>query len=251
MATTKQHWRVIFSGSCDPYFNMGLDEALLLTRQSPPTLRLYQWRSPCLSLGYFQASSDFDPDFLKTKGFRLTRRITGGGAIAHRHEITYSITCNEDHPAIMKDITKSYFEFHTPIIRALQEFGLNVDSGEQAETDASSGRDAYCFKRRAGFDLTVDGRKVGGSAQRRTQRRFLQHGSIILQPSGLPDGAAALDEFARKPLDDDDIMAGVAAAFCDYFDINSSHEQPSAREYSLAEELAHSKYAAGEWINKR
>jgi lipoate-protein ligase A len=122
-------WRLITTFGADPGFNMGLDEALLEDELAPPTLRLYTWEPDTLSLGYFQkfaevpAASGIDG---RTPG-ALVRRITGGGAIHHVHELTFSFVAPATHALYQGPIVESYKRVHAAIAAALGELGIGAE----------------------------------------------------------------------------------------------------------------------------
>lgn len=240
-------WRLIRSGPCDPFFNMGLDEALMLNAAAPPTLRFYEWTPPCISLGVTQSTADFDPAEIRARGFAFTRRATGGGAIAHRHELTYSIAVPERHSSVDPNLKMSYVMFHDPILAALEELGIEARHRNEGDGDEDH---PFCFMRHADFDIVVNGRKIGGSAQRRKNGRLLQHGSLILLPSGWDDGAGCIAEAAGREIEPDELADAIARNFEGCFECDLIESAPTAAELTHAAELAKT-YASPAWINKK
>ena len=182
-------WRLITTWGADPGFNMGLDEALLETPESAPTLRFYTWRPDTLSLGYFQKVSDV-PSIARAGA--VVRRITGGGAIHHVKELTFSIVVALDHPLYKGPIGESYARVHGALIAALAEFGVEggLRGGMPLASDAVG--TGMCFHASTPLDITWSGRKGVGSAQRRKRGRVLHHGSIKLGSSLLEGEIATL-----------------------------------------------------------
>jgi lipoyl(octanoyl) transferase len=176
--------RWIVDKPADGPSNMALDEAILTavsTGQAPPTLRFYTWSPPTISLGYFQSYSDYVA--LPPPAGRLTvvRRLTGGGAILHDQELTYSLTLPLDHLLIMPcGPSGLYDSVHDAFSRSLQTVGIHAVRGPREPGGASHRGPFFCFERHCRYDLLVDGRKLMGSAQRRTRTAVLQHGSLIL-----------------------------------------------------------------------
>ncbi len=193
-------WRLISTYGADPAFNMGLDEALLEDPAAPPTLRFYTWKPDTLSVGYFQRHADV-PAIGGSEGRRpgaVVRRITGGGAIHHQHELTFSIICSLEHPLYAGTIPESYERVHELIARALADFGVSAAlRGPQALESDISGT-GMCFHHSSAQDLVWSGRKGVGSAQRRKHGRVLHHGSIKIGSTPLEGAIATVREQARE-----------------------------------------------------
>jgi lipoate-protein ligase A len=185
--------RWIDDGELEPSFNMALDDALL-QRADLPTLRLYGWQPRAVSLGWFQRCSDFAE---LTDSIELTRRLTGGGAIHHDHELTYSLAI--DAAMLPSSVDGSYALLHDAVVDALTEVGCRCRRLEHGHAPQARPRDRWCFADPGRNDI-VDprGRKLVGSAQRRIQidgrPRVLHHGSIVLSRPSLTPFGAAVDE---------------------------------------------------------
>src|SRR5260221_10544445 len=111
MREAAERWRLIVDSPCDGPTNMAIDEAILEAvgkGDAPPTLRLFAWEPACLSLGYAQPVADIARDRLAGNGWDLVRRMTGGRAILHTDELTYSVTLPQDHPLVAGTILDSY-----------------------------------------------------------------------------------------------------------------------------------------------
>lgn len=184
--------------------NMARDEALLRACVPPntaPVLRFYAWSSPTISLGYFQDYAAYEGLGPPAGGLAVVRRTTGGGAILHDLEITYSLALPRDHPLVRLRPDRLYQLAHEAIAAAIGHgvrlLGADVPTASPAPSkdethpphcDAPSRHGPFfCFARRCGQDLVVDDpdgadgvSKIAGSAQRRTPQAVLQHGSIIL-----------------------------------------------------------------------
>ena len=185
-----ERWRQITTWGADPSFNMGLDEALLESEGSPPTLRFYTWKPDTLSLGYFQRFTDV---LGVERAGAVVRRITGGGAIHHVKELTFSIAAPLDHPLYRGPVGESYARIHGALVRVLAELG--VESGLRGGSPLASDRagTGMCFHHSTALDVAWNGRKGIGSAQRRKRGRVLHHGSIKLGTSALEGDIATLD----------------------------------------------------------
>ncbi|MBI5969590.1 MAG: lipoate--protein ligase family protein [Deltaproteobacteria bacterium] len=174
-----ENWRLILDPLLDGRENMAVDEAVLTSsdgsREFTPTLRLYGWSGPTLSIGYHQDAAGFSDC-----GLPVVRRVTGGRAVLHDSEITYSIVAPTAHPLFSGGITTAYFEISRCILSALRDAGINASmSGRAAKTRPSDGAGQACFSAPSRHELLVNGQKIAGSAQRRFKSAFLQHGSIL------------------------------------------------------------------------
>jgi len=239
-------WRLITTWGADPAFNMGLDEALLSSRDAPPTLRIYSWKPDTLSLGYFQKLADVPGH---EKAGALVRRITGGGAIHHVDELTFSISASVDHPLYAGPIAPSYARVHEAIAHALSRFGVEATArGERALT---SDRDAtgMCFHHSTDVDLAWGDRKGVGSAQRRTKGRVLHHGSIKLGTSALEGSIATIREHAPR-VTVLDVAGALRETFAESFAAEFQAAVPDERERIAARELGR-RYIDRAFVEKR
>ena len=154
-------------------------EAVSAGRQ-PPTMRLYGWEPMCLSLGYGQRSRDVDMDRLRARGWQLVRRPTGGKAILHGDEMTYSLSLPIDHPLAAGDVVDSYRRIGAGLASGLE--GLGVASiSELKDPRDNKGMGPVCFEIASHYEITVAGRKLVGSAQMRRKAGILQHGTIPIR----------------------------------------------------------------------
>jgi lipoate-protein ligase A len=183
-------WRQITTWGAPPEFNMGLDGALLEDVDAPPTLRFYTWTPAALSLGYFQR---FDDVPAASDAFVVVRRVTGGGAIHHANELTFSITASAKHSLFQGPIPRSYERIHELIAQALSRFGCDPAMRGDSELSSDISDTGMCFHHSTSLDLAWGGRKGVGSAQRRRRERVLHHGSIKLGPSQYDTGVAELE----------------------------------------------------------
>ncbi len=226
-------WRLIVTWGADPSFNMGLDEALLEATEAPPTLRLYTWAPDTLSLGYFQKLADV-PEHGRAKA--LVRRITGGGAIHHTRELTFSIAAPLDHPIYAGPISESYVRVHAAVADALR--GVGVEAALRGERALASDREGtgMCFHVSTPLDLVWDERKGVGSAQRRKHGRVVHHGSIKLGDSALETGVATIPA-ASADVGPPEVGALLVEAMAKRFDIHFERSVPEAAERGRARVL--------------
>ncbi len=175
--------RIIQDGPLAGPENMARDEALLNRvgrGESPPTLRFYQWDPPTISLGYFQKYADYETLPSPAGDLAVVRRQTGGGAILHDQELTYSITVPLDHKLLEGGPNKLYERAHDAIISAFAKLKVTANRCGKSDDSGAARGPFFCFERRHCLDVLVGPDKLAGSAQRRTREAVLQHGSIIL-----------------------------------------------------------------------
>jgi lipoate-protein ligase A len=187
--------------------NMALDEALLNAVASggdPAYLRTYGWAIPTLSLGYFQHVEDVPAD-PRWHAVPLVRRLTGGGAIWHHHEMTYAVILPADHP-LARPRTALYRAVHTAIAAILADLGVRaVRRGPAVIAEpVEQKRSFLCFTDRNPEDIVCDGIKVVGSAQRRRAGAILQHGSVLLAQSSFVPELLGVCDVAGVLLDSED-----------------------------------------------
>ncbi len=178
-------WRFIQEGPCDGLYNMAVDATLLkLCNQgaSPPTFRLYGWSGPTLSIGHNQSiENEIDLDQCRKLGIPVIRRPTGGRALLHDREICYSLTAPIPFPGLPGDLRGTLKEIGRMLVLGLQKLGVDnpgVCTGDKPER--SFGHDPSCFSSANHWEVSVSGKKLVGSAQRRMKHAFMQHGSIPL-----------------------------------------------------------------------
>lgn len=241
-----ERWRLITTWGADPAFNMGLDEALVSSHGAPTTLRFYTWKPDTLSLGYFQKLADV-PGHERAKA--LVRRITGGGAIHHVEELTFSIAAAADHPLYLGPVAESYRRVHDALIAALGTFG--VEARLRGVTPLASDRDdtGMCFHHSTPLDVAWSDKKGIGSAQRRTKGRVLHHGSIKLGTSPLEGDIATLRSVAPA-IDVHALADAIKAAFGRAFGVGFEAGVPDENERKAARELGR-RYVSREFLESR
>jgi lipoyl(octanoyl) transferase len=187
-ALSTQHspaWRLIDSGPLDGATNMAVDEALLQSciagNPGFPTLRLFAWREPTLSIGIMQeVESDVDIDALMKLHIPLVRRPTGGRAVLHEFELTYSIVGSERDSLLCGNVVESYRKISDALVAAMDCLGLHAELAPPGSHHAANRRAASCFEQPADYEVSIGGRKLIGSAQARRHGCILQQGSILL-----------------------------------------------------------------------
>jgi lipoate-protein ligase A len=183
--------RCILDGAGEASWNMAVDEALLHAG-GPATLRLYSWSPHAVSLGYFQSAREFAD---LPAGTTLVRRLTGGGAIHHGDELTFSLCC--DAGLLPADVAASYRLLHDAAAAALRCAGVACERLDAGANPAPRPAERWCFATPGRDDLVTAAGKVLGSAQRRIARprpRVLHHGSLVLRRPAFTPFAAAVED---------------------------------------------------------
>jgi lipoyl(octanoyl) transferase len=268
-----RQWRLIVDSPMMGAYNMAVDEAIMLAvsdGKALPTLRLYDWEPLCLSLGYGQRLRDADLDRIDTAGWQIVRRPTGGKAILHGNELTYSVSIPREHELAQGDVVESYRRISEALMTALTYLGLSPASEMQAK--GNQGLGPVCFEVPSHYEITAGGKKLIGSAQVRRKDAILQHGTLPL--SGdialICDALAYPDEGSREEAKQlvrerattletvlgETIAWGTAAetllrGFADTFGLQFEETGLSAEEITVAHELVQQRYANAEWTNKR
>ena len=168
---------------------MAIDEAIFLSCQqgkSLPTIRLYGWTPPAVSLGYFQkAENAINFEACKKRGVDVVKRLSGGRAVLHDKELTYSLICPEGTPPFGKTILETYRTISLCLISALKNLNLDVKWVTSKEKYSSfrhlNDKTVSCFSSPSWYEITVEGKKICGSAQKRGGGVWMQHGAILLE----------------------------------------------------------------------
>ena len=160
-----ENWRLLLTGENTAARNMAIDRAVLVSNSNgkvPPTVRFYTWRPSAISIGYFQSLDDeVNLPVCQDLGIDYVRRITGGGAVFHEDELTYSIVIPESHNQIPKNIMESYGRICGAIIKGLDNLGIESQY-------------------KPINDIIANGKKISGNAQTRKMKTVLQHGTILM-----------------------------------------------------------------------
>ena len=266
------YWRLIKSQASSAAYNMALDEALLSAtsqKKSLPTLRLYSWQVPSLSLGYAQPAADVDQAELAKRGWQLVRRPTGGKAILHTDELTYSITAPLDDPLVAGSLLESYQRISRALQTALNLLETNTHADNIPDLPFEpSKKEPVCFQTPSNYEITWNGKKLIGSAQARKLGGVLQHGSLPLYgdlsritqvlsyPSQIEREFAAkktlsqattLEIAAGRIISWEQAAEAVIQSFSTVFGLSFIPGQPSQDELIMADELVQTKYGSDSW----
>ena len=264
-------WRLIFDSSHGAAENMAIDEAILracVGGSVPPTVRLYSWDRPSISLGCHQPvrlagdleaenpgrrGRDFDIEYCRSEGIEVVRRISGGRAVIHGTDVTFSIALREsDLPSGCGSVIASHQWLMGGIVAGLQKLGIGAEIGPEKANISARNAPADCFAHVAACDVRVGQGKVVGSAQVRKFGGLLEQGSI-------PYSAPAFDTarvFGRKTDAGDGPIEGlaysviaeaIADGFREYLDDPVRIGELTRDEIAASTDLAKEKYATEDW----
>lgn len=266
-------WRLLLTPPARGAWNMAIDEALLESSgrgEAPPCLRLYAWQPPCLSLGHAQPWADVDLERLRAHGWEVVRRPTGGRAILHTDELTYSITAPPEEPHVAGTLLDSYNRLAQALLAAARDLGLPVDMKEGSRQPPGT-TNPVCFEVPSTYEITVHGKKLIGSAQARRRDGVLQHGSLplsgdltrICQALVFPNEAARLTAAERllarattveavlgRAVTWESAAQAFVRAFEAQFGLRLQPAELSPKEILRAEELVRQKYAHPSWTER-
>jgi lipoate-protein ligase A len=269
-------WRLLMADPLanDGATNMAIDEAVLscvATLQSPPTLRFYAWDPPCVSAGYSQPMRDLvDLDACRRDGVTWVRRPTGGRAILHTDELTYSMAVPASEKWVRGGVVASYRHLSRGLLAGLRLLGLEVVQAEATDEQAAEGS-AACFDAPSHYEITVRGKKLLGSAQVRRHKAVLQHGALPLSGDvtrlvgylRLPDDeraalgaelacrAITLEEAVGRAVPILEVAEALAQGFAQVLNLKLEPGQLTHQEQALARQLCQEKYADDGWNFQR
>lgn len=250
-------FRILKTGFENAYFNMGLDEAILdsvAAGEALPTLRLYGWAPPAISVGYFQGILDeVDIETCARQGVDLVRRITGGGAVFHDKELTYSLVLPEGHPLAPSSIQDSYRLLCSGIVAGLEDMGV---AAEFAPIN----------------DIVSAGKKISGNAQTRKKGCLLQHGTILLAVdiekmfgllkvpkekalgkmiADVKARVSSLSEILRSEISFEETVSAMQTGFSRALGLDAQAAAALPEEIAKAKRLAGEKFSSRDWVFKR
>lgn len=255
-------WRLILDHKHLAAYNMAADETILRScavGSSLPTLRLYGWGKPAVSLGYFQdlEKSKIDREYCRNLDIEVVRRPTGGRAVVHGWDITFSVAIAEkDMPDGCHSVIASHTWIMQGIVQAFRLLGIEADMGSSERT-ASSGQSADCFAHTADCDVRVGKDKVAGAAQVRKWESILEQGSIPYEPPGI-DMGCLFGKNVRGPMSN--VLAdipfkaarmAVVVGFEQALGIQFVPRALTDLETASAFRLAKEKYTSAEWTYRK
>lgn len=266
-------WRVITLQDADGPMNMAIDEAIaeaVGAGAQPPTLRFYAWDPPCLSLGFSQPFTDVETQALYQHGWGLVRRLTGGRAILHIDELTYSIAIPDSDPRVEGGVVESYRRLSRGLQLGLQTLGAAVESDPGLQ-EARKFKGAVCFEVPSDYEITANGRKLIGSAQTRRSSAVLQHGALplcgditrIVDVLAFADPGArdlarvrvlqraiTLEEALGAPVQAARVARALMDGFARALNLTFISAELSPAEEQRAAEIRAARYAAVDWTQR-
>ncbi|BCW94348.1 MAG: octanoyltransferase LipM [Thermoanaerobaculum sp.] len=261
-------WRLLVTEAAPGAWNMAVDEAVgraVADGKSLPTLRFFRWQPPCLSLGFNQPYSVADEAFCKAHGLDITRRPTGGRAVLHHHELTYSVAVPLGLEPFPRDLQGCYRLICQALITGLRQMGVAAELSSAPESLIPPKSAAPCFIQPAGGEIVVGGRKLVGSAMRRLGAAILQHGSLLLDwDSQLQAGALGLssDQSLRPAVVTlsevlghippwEELVAALASGFAATLEAELHPGGLSEDELGLAQHLAREVYGHPRFVKEK
>ena len=217
---------------------MAMDEALLRDAGSShalPVLRFYTWSPPAVSLGRFQdAERAVNAEACRRRGIDIVRRITGGRAVLHKDELTYSIAAPVSNGLFPNDVLGTYKVIAAGLVAGLRCLGIPADMAVRHEQQPgmvkSKQHEPACFASPSWYEIVVRGRKIVGSAQRRVNGAFLQHGSIligydpdieadVIHGKGSKDAVTSINAELGREVKLEEVKSAIRDGFAGSFDI--------------------------------
>lgn len=253
----KEQWRLLKTGVNNAFTNMAVDEAILVANsegKAPPTVRFYGWEPAAISIGYFQSLEE-EVDLSKCRQFGIdyVRRITGGGAVFHEKELTYSIIIPESHPEISKNIMESYGRICGAVMKGLKNLGI-----ESVYAPIN--------------DILTNGKKISGNAQTRKARTVLQHGTILMDVdvekmfsllkvpnekikdkliADVKQRVTSIKHILGKEISFEKVAEAMKKGFEEEFDVELVEGTLNKEEIELARNFENEKFSTKSWNHRR
>ena len=274
MAFSISTWRLLKTKAAPGPWNMAVDEAVLeavCDRKSLPTLRLYAWEPACLSIGYAQSMDEVDRQALSQNGWNLVRRPTGGRAILHTDELTYSVVGWSNDPRLDGGVLESYQRLSQALLLGLQKLSLPAKINEKKSSPDQGDAKPICFEVPSNYEITAGGKKLIGSAQARKKSGVLQHGTLPLRGDlsritqvlsnddtddrvsagrRLLSRATTVEKVVKRVVSWDEAAEAFALAFSEHLNLEWVEDMLSAEEQERADELVKIKYGAPAWTQR-
>lgn len=256
-ANKREVWRLLDTGAHSGTFNMAADEALVRLSDTP-VLRTYCWQPFTISLGFHQKLSELDLQKCSQAGIDVVRRPTGGRAVFHAQEITYSVVIPRAHPLYRSHTLEIYNRISSAIVSGLRQLQIApvLQPVRSSGTTTAAYRNRFaCFSTSAQYEVQALARKLVGSAQRRFKTGLLQHGSILLGDKhleimrfistntnseneiSLPEKTTSIGQMLAREVSYREVKQPLQTGFCDEFDVTLQTDHFSETESDLIQEL--------------
>ena len=259
-------WRLVHFHRYAPWENMAIDEAIFREVQrsgGPPTIRLYGWLSPAVSIGYFQhIDREIDLEACRKDGVTVVRRPTGGKAVYHDDDLTYAVIAGENASLFPPTILETYRVISQCLVRGLRKLGLEAILAEEGREAGKGSIDASCFSVPSLHELLVKGRKICGSAQMRSRGVFLQQGSLLMsfdpektcdimlphreprarQVQALQEKVTSLYEHLPRSVTREDVCKSLIESFQTGWEVLFAEGSLTPEEETLKDHLLNTKY---------
>jgi lipoate-protein ligase A len=239
-------------------WNMAVDETLLedAAERGAASLRFYQWHEPTLSLGYFQPVRE-RASHPASQDAAIVRRLSGGGALLHDRELTYSLCLPATHP-LARQSAALYETVHEAIIETLAAWNLSPALAGGAVGSRGAAEPFLCFDRRTEFDVVLpsprhgaSSAKIVGSAQRRRRGAVLQHGAVLLGASPLAPELKGVADVARRSPGALELASALAAQIGRALELDLQPQSIEGQLRETAQQLEREKYARRSWTDRR
>ncbi|MBK34252.1 MAG: octanoyltransferase [Gemmatimonadetes bacterium] len=269
-----RRWRFLNTQFGNAFFNMAVDEVLarsVAEGRSDPTIRVFGWQPPAVSFGYAQrVGRDIDLDACRRAGVDIVRRPTGGRAVLHWNELTYSVVCSEEDPDVGATIQDAYRTISRCLVAGVRTLGVDArfEPGRRP-TPSPLGKDLAtpCFSSTSQYEVILKGRKLIGSAQRRFAGATLQHGSLLIGPQHkrlvelLPKGHDRLRKAFADQLEAhtisleeaghevafEDVASAIRSGFAAELGARLTDRPLQTDEQRAVDQLAREKYSTDAW----
>ncbi|HEY4308302.1 MAG TPA: biotin/lipoate A/B protein ligase family protein [Pirellulales bacterium] len=244
-------WRLIENPPAAGDWNMAVDAALMesVAATGQCCLRFYSWAEPTLSLGYFQNAADRQRH-TASQACPIVRRSTGGGAIVHDRELTYSLVVPTGHPLVARP-PELYLLLHRTLIEALSDWQIVAKICPDTINRSSNDEPFLCFERRAEMDVVLDDWKIAGSAQRRRRGAVLQHGSVLLKKSSAAPELFGIIDVGGKVVEGDALATAWREQLAKQCKISWQKIPLDAAESERATDLVGEIYGQPGWTQRR
>lgn len=243
------HTSLLIDAPAAGSWNMALDEALLVSATDRATLRFYTWEAPTLSLGYFQSHAE-RATHRASHSCAMVRRATGGGAIVHDRELTYSFVAPIG-DRLSADVGALYDEFHETLVETLADWKVPARLCEGPAKHPAEAEPFLCFQRRSPGDVICGKYKITGSAQRRHRGAVLQHGSILLSQSEFAPELPGIAELTGTSIPPADLIAAWSPRLAKRLEMELVLSLISAELATSARRIEAEKFAAIAWTERR